>query len=150
MENHGIHVCVLEDMLIGVRSFYEQDAKVKKQFYTRDMTRKVVYNSSYTCIVRQRLVGYFHLLYGSQSSQARGIASCLQVGTTLQAIWFLSISSIFSWLLRVVSSFCAFLDIFLFCCFKVCMTLIPSATSNCKRSHISSHELWDFYLNSSI
>ncbi|KAM7462951.1 hypothetical protein LguiA_031072 [Lonicera macranthoides] len=35
--NHGI-----QEMLIGVRSFNEQEAEAKKQFYTRDLTRKVV------------------------------------------------------------------------------------------------------------
>lgn len=45
--NHGIPVSVLEEMLNGVRSFFEQDNEVKKQFYTRDVTRKVVYNSNF-------------------------------------------------------------------------------------------------------
>ncbi|KAL6344214.1 hypothetical protein AAG906_035439 [Vitis piasezkii] len=37
--NHGIPVSVLEEMMEGVR-FYEQDTEVKKQFYTRDASRK--------------------------------------------------------------------------------------------------------------
>ncbi|KAK6138890.1 hypothetical protein DH2020_027371 [Rehmannia glutinosa] len=45
--NHGIPVSVLEEMLRGVRRFNEQDGEVKKQFYTRDVTRKVVYNSNF-------------------------------------------------------------------------------------------------------
>ncbi|KAG8370377.1 hypothetical protein BUALT_Bualt14G0110700 [Buddleja alternifolia] len=45
--NHGIPVHVLEEMLLGVRRFNEQDVEVKKQFYTRDFTRKVVYNSNF-------------------------------------------------------------------------------------------------------
>ncbi|KAI3469730.1 hypothetical protein Pfo_026393 [Paulownia fortunei] len=45
--NHGIPASVLEEMLCGVRRFNEQDIEVKKQFYTRDVTRKVVYNSNF-------------------------------------------------------------------------------------------------------
>ncbi|KAK2972991.1 hypothetical protein RJ640_022048 [Escallonia rubra] len=40
--NHGIPVEVMEEMLQGLRRFYGQDAEVKKQYYTRDVTRKVV------------------------------------------------------------------------------------------------------------
>ncbi|KAK3043442.1 hypothetical protein RJ639_002021 [Escallonia herrerae] len=39
--NHGIPVGVMEEMLQGLRRFYGQDAEVKKQYYTRDVTRKV-------------------------------------------------------------------------------------------------------------
>ncbi|KAK1379867.1 2-oxoglutarate 2OG and FeII-dependent oxygenase superfamily protein [Heracleum sosnowskyi] len=47
--NHGIPVTVLEEMLHGVHRFFEQDTVVKKQFYTRDYTKKVVYkyNTNY-------------------------------------------------------------------------------------------------------
>ncbi|KAL0388404.1 UNVERIFIED_CONTAM: 1-aminocyclopropane-1-carboxylate oxidase1 [Sesamum radiatum] len=45
--NHGIPVGVLEEMLRGVRRFNEQDVEVKKQFYTRDVTRKFVFNSNF-------------------------------------------------------------------------------------------------------
>ncbi|XP_017222312.2 1-aminocyclopropane-1-carboxylate oxidase homolog 1 [Daucus carota subsp. sativus] len=45
--NHGIPVNVLEEMLHGVRRFFEQDTEVKKEFYTRDSTRKVVYYSNF-------------------------------------------------------------------------------------------------------
>jgi hypothetical protein len=45
--NHGIPVSVLEEMKEGVRRFYEQDAQVKKEFYTRDPLRPVVYNSNF-------------------------------------------------------------------------------------------------------
>jgi len=38
---------VLEEMLEGVRRFHEQDSEVKKGFYTRDVSKKVVYNSNY-------------------------------------------------------------------------------------------------------
>ena len=45
--NHGIPVSVLEDMKDGARRFFEQDTEVKKEFYTRDVTRKMVYNSNF-------------------------------------------------------------------------------------------------------
>ncbi|XP_011091183.1 1-aminocyclopropane-1-carboxylate oxidase homolog 1 [Sesamum indicum] len=45
--NHGIPVGVLEEMLRGVRRFNEQDVGVKKQFYTRDVSRKFVFNSNF-------------------------------------------------------------------------------------------------------
>ncbi|KAJ8436737.1 hypothetical protein Cgig2_009711 [Carnegiea gigantea] len=45
--NHGIPTAVLEEMLEGVRRFHEQEAEVKKGFYTRDVSKKVVYNSNY-------------------------------------------------------------------------------------------------------
>ncbi|KAL0376757.1 UNVERIFIED_CONTAM: 1-aminocyclopropane-1-carboxylate oxidase1 [Sesamum calycinum] len=45
--NHGIPGGVLEEMLEGVRRFYEQDAEVKKRWYTRDAFKTVVYNSSF-------------------------------------------------------------------------------------------------------
>lgn len=45
--NHGIPVSIMEEMLRGVRRFNEQDTEVKRQFYTRDVTRKVVYNSNF-------------------------------------------------------------------------------------------------------
>ena len=35
----------------GARRFYEQDNEVKKEFYTRDRTRKVVYNSNFDLYV---------------------------------------------------------------------------------------------------
>lgn len=45
--NHGIPVSVLEEMLSGIQRFNEQDTEVKKQFYTRDVSRKIVYNSNF-------------------------------------------------------------------------------------------------------
>ncbi|KDP40306.1 hypothetical protein JCGZ_02304 [Jatropha curcas] len=45
--NHGISVNVLEEMKDGIRRFYEQDIELKKDFYTRDYTKKVVYNSNF-------------------------------------------------------------------------------------------------------
>ncbi|TKY68842.1 1-aminocyclopropane-1-carboxylate oxidase-like [Spatholobus suberectus] len=45
--NHGIPVSVLEEMKNGVHSFYEQDSKVKRELYTRDPLRPLVYNSNF-------------------------------------------------------------------------------------------------------
>ncbi|XP_076890722.1 1-aminocyclopropane-1-carboxylate oxidase homolog 1-like [Bidens hawaiensis] len=53
MVNHGIPVNVLEEILKGVRDFFEQDTEVKKQWYTRDLSgkTKVVYNSNFDLYV---------------------------------------------------------------------------------------------------
>ncbi|XP_008224381.1 PREDICTED: 1-aminocyclopropane-1-carboxylate oxidase homolog 1-like [Prunus mume] len=45
--NHGIPIDVLGEIKDGVRGFYEQDTQVKKQFYTRDHFKPVVYNSNF-------------------------------------------------------------------------------------------------------
>lgn len=45
--NHGIPVHLLDEMLEGVRRFHEQPNEVKSQYYTRDYTKKVIYNSNF-------------------------------------------------------------------------------------------------------
>ncbi|GMH08701.1 hypothetical protein Nepgr_010541 [Nepenthes gracilis] len=45
--NHGISIHLLEEMLDGVRRFYEQDTEVKKQYYTRNLNKNMVYNSNF-------------------------------------------------------------------------------------------------------
>ncbi|CAL1391856.1 unnamed protein product [Linum trigynum] len=45
--NHGVPQRVLEEMKAGVHRFYELDIEVKKHFFTRDPTKKVVYNSNF-------------------------------------------------------------------------------------------------------
>ncbi|KAL5784708.1 hypothetical protein ACOSQ2_007100 [Xanthoceras sorbifolium] len=45
--NHAISSNTLEEMIDGVRRFHEQDASVKKEFYSRDKTRTVTYNTNY-------------------------------------------------------------------------------------------------------
>ncbi|KAJ6417607.1 hypothetical protein OIU84_003353 [Salix udensis] len=45
--NHGIPESVLEEMISGVARFHEQDSEVKKEWYSRDYTRKVLYNSNF-------------------------------------------------------------------------------------------------------
>lgn len=44
--NHGISVEVMERMKEGIRRFHEQDPEVKKQFYSRDHSRDVLYYSN--------------------------------------------------------------------------------------------------------
>ncbi|KAM0030525.1 putative non-hem dioxygenase domain, isopenicillin N synthase [Helianthus debilis subsp. tardiflorus] len=45
--NHGIPINILEDMKKGVMDFHEQDSEVKKQWYTRDSTSRVLYYSNF-------------------------------------------------------------------------------------------------------
>ncbi|KAL0368419.1 UNVERIFIED_CONTAM: 1-aminocyclopropane-1-carboxylate oxidase1 [Sesamum calycinum] len=45
--NHGVPVSILEEILDGVRRFNEQDTEIKKQFYSRDVTKKVTFNSNF-------------------------------------------------------------------------------------------------------
>ncbi|KAJ9154187.1 hypothetical protein P3X46_027549 [Hevea brasiliensis] len=45
--NHGIPVTVLEEMKDGAHTFYQQDIEVKQEFYSRDLTKKMVYNSNF-------------------------------------------------------------------------------------------------------
>ncbi|QHO14209.1 hypothetical protein HN51_071598 [Arachis hypogaea] len=44
--NHDIPECVLDEMLDGVRRFHEQDPEVKREFYSRDISRTVYYNTN--------------------------------------------------------------------------------------------------------
>nr|AYC63499.1 2-oxoglutarate-dependent dioxygenase [Scoparia dulcis] len=45
--NHGIPVDVMNEMIEGVRRFHEMETEVKKQYYSRDNKRKVLYNSNF-------------------------------------------------------------------------------------------------------
>ncbi|KAK2368815.1 hypothetical protein QL285_081983 [Trifolium repens] len=45
--NHAIPLNLLEDMKKGVLRFFEQDTEVKKEMYTRDQTRPLIYNSNF-------------------------------------------------------------------------------------------------------
>ncbi|KAL6292203.1 hypothetical protein ACE6H2_000345 [Prunus campanulata] len=47
ISNHGIPIDVLEEIKDGVRGFFEQDTEVKKELYTRDYFRPVIYNSNF-------------------------------------------------------------------------------------------------------
>nr|CAD1818999.1 unnamed protein product [Ananas comosus var. bracteatus] len=45
--NHGVPQQVLDEMLQRVRGFHEDGVEVKGEYYTRDQSRKVVYNSNF-------------------------------------------------------------------------------------------------------
>lgn len=45
--NHGIPMSILEEMINGIHRFHYQEAEAKKEFYSRDYTRKVLYNSNF-------------------------------------------------------------------------------------------------------
>ncbi|KAM7485209.1 hypothetical protein LguiA_001218 [Lonicera macranthoides] len=45
--NYGILVKVLEEMLEGGKRFHEQDTELKKHWYTRDSTKRVVYHTNF-------------------------------------------------------------------------------------------------------
>ncbi|TXG72273.1 hypothetical protein EZV62_000852 [Acer yangbiense] len=45
--NHGIPVSVLEEMKAGVLRFFEQDSEIKKEWYTRDTSKRVIYNANF-------------------------------------------------------------------------------------------------------
>ncbi|KEH23371.1 2OG-Fe(II) oxygenase family oxidoreductase [Medicago truncatula] len=44
--NHEIPIIVLDEMIDGICRFHEQDADVRKEFYTRDLKKKVSYYSN--------------------------------------------------------------------------------------------------------
>ncbi|KAM3326724.1 1-aminocyclopropane-1-carboxylate oxidase 1 [Capsicum chacoense] len=44
---HEIPLSIMEKVLQGVRQFHEKDSVVKKEFYSRDITRKVTFNSNF-------------------------------------------------------------------------------------------------------
>ncbi|XP_073009630.1 1-aminocyclopropane-1-carboxylate oxidase homolog 1-like [Typha latifolia] len=45
--NHGIPLSVLDEMVEGVRRFFEGDVEVKKEYYTRDTSKKVIHNCNF-------------------------------------------------------------------------------------------------------
>ncbi|KAK6145960.1 hypothetical protein DH2020_019829 [Rehmannia glutinosa] len=47
LDLNGFDLNILDEMLEGVRRFYEQDFEVKKEWYTRDGSKTVVYNSNF-------------------------------------------------------------------------------------------------------
>ncbi|RHN74563.1 putative non-heme dioxygenase domain, isopenicillin N synthase [Medicago truncatula] len=46
--NHGIPTQILDEMIKGTCRFHQQDAKVRKEYYTCDPNKKVVYVSNYS------------------------------------------------------------------------------------------------------
>ncbi|MED6194151.1 hypothetical protein PIB30_025879 [Stylosanthes scabra] len=45
--NHGVPKEIIDEMIEGVRGFHEQPHDLKKEYYSRDRSRKVRYNSSF-------------------------------------------------------------------------------------------------------
>ncbi|XP_038722915.1 1-aminocyclopropane-1-carboxylate oxidase homolog 1-like [Tripterygium wilfordii] len=45
--NHGIPTSLLDEMIDGIRRFHEQDIGLKKEFHTRDFSRKVTFLSNF-------------------------------------------------------------------------------------------------------
>lgn len=45
--NHEIPLEVLDEMLEGVKRFHEAEVEVKKKYYTRDSSKKVLFNSNF-------------------------------------------------------------------------------------------------------
>ncbi|XP_072092475.1 1-aminocyclopropane-1-carboxylate oxidase homolog 1 isoform X1 [Arachis hypogaea] len=45
--NHDIPECVLDEMIDGARRFHEQDPEVKREIYSRDISRMVYYNTNF-------------------------------------------------------------------------------------------------------
>ncbi|PIN16397.1 hypothetical protein CDL12_10944 [Handroanthus impetiginosus] len=45
--NHGIPIRILEEMLEGIRRFNEQETEIKKQYYTRDFSKKVGFHCNF-------------------------------------------------------------------------------------------------------
>ncbi|XWS53833.1 hypothetical protein CRYUN_Cryun10bG0034300 [Craigia yunnanensis] len=62
--NHGIPISVLNEMIDGVRRFHEQDTEVKKEFYTRERSRKALFVSNFN-------------LYKSQTATWRDTLACI-------------------------------------------------------------------------
>ena len=49
--NHGIPFTVLDEMIDGVLRFHEQDTEVKKEFYSRDITKRAYFNTNFDLYV---------------------------------------------------------------------------------------------------
>ncbi|CAI9118228.1 OLC1v1019763C2 [Oldenlandia corymbosa var. corymbosa] len=45
--NHGIPVPLMDEMIEGVRRFHEQDVEIKKQYYSRDVSKRFYFNSNF-------------------------------------------------------------------------------------------------------
>jgi isopenicillin N synthase-like dioxygenase len=61
--NHGVSLELLEKMKDGVRGFHEQSPEVRKDFYSRDLTRKFQYSSNFD-------------LYSSPAANWRDTVAC--------------------------------------------------------------------------
>ncbi|XP_038875327.1 1-aminocyclopropane-1-carboxylate oxidase homolog 6-like [Benincasa hispida] len=45
--NHGVPLPVMKEMMNGIRRFHEQDGEMKKDIYSRDFQRKILFNTNF-------------------------------------------------------------------------------------------------------
>ncbi|MCL7046552.1 hypothetical protein MKW94_003865 [Papaver nudicaule] len=64
LANHGIPIGVTNEMIQGVRRFHEEDVELKKQLHTKDLSRKVQFDTNFD-------------LYTSRSANWRDTLRCL-------------------------------------------------------------------------
>uniref|UniRef100_A0A6N2M7P7 Fe2OG dioxygenase domain-containing protein n=1 Tax=Salix viminalis TaxID=40686 RepID=A0A6N2M7P7_SALVM len=60
--NHGVSKDIMEGMVEGVRGFHEEKNEVKKEYYTRDVKKKVTYTSN-TLIHKTKAADWKDTLY---------------------------------------------------------------------------------------
>lgn len=60
--NHGVSKDIMEGMIEGVRGFHEEKNEVKKEYYTRDVKKKVTYTSN-TLIHKTKAADWKDTLY---------------------------------------------------------------------------------------
>ncbi|KAJ4722854.1 1-aminocyclopropane-1-carboxylate oxidase-like 1 [Melia azedarach] len=46
--NHGISTSILDETIDGARRFFDQELEIKKEYYSRDYSKRVLYLSNYT------------------------------------------------------------------------------------------------------
>jgi hypothetical protein len=62
--NHGVEASVLAEMINGVRRFFEQDAEVKKKWYTREPGNLVTYNSNHELFASPAAIWRDSIIFG--------------------------------------------------------------------------------------
>ncbi|KGN61614.1 1-aminocyclopropane-1-carboxylate oxidase homolog 6 [Cucumis sativus] len=45
--NHGVPLSVMKEMMAGIRRFHEQEEEMKKDLYSRDFQRKILFNTNF-------------------------------------------------------------------------------------------------------
>ncbi|KAI3842364.1 hypothetical protein MKW98_026154 [Papaver atlanticum] len=77
--NHGIPLSVMNEMIQGVRRFHEEDVELKKQLYTKDISRKVQFDSNFD-LYRSRSANWrdtLHCLFLALASPMISLVECL-------------------------------------------------------------------------
>ncbi|KAK0608034.1 hypothetical protein LWI29_024518 [Acer saccharum] len=103
--NHGIPVSVLEEMEDGTCRFYEQDNKVKKEFYTCDHLR-VVYNANFD-------------LYASPAANWRDTMCCFMAPNPPKPEEMLAICRCYNFLKNII----AYFKVTLIICFSLSINM---------------------------